>query len=130
MNDKIYPQTTLAQRLKKYRVLCGLTQQQVADILNLNRTTYTKYETGVSEPSQEVLKKIVAIFGIDFNSLLGEKDTLQYDFYDSSMPLFHLTRSENELVLAFRTMSPEKKQEFLEMAKDFIATEKKKHSIN
>lgn len=40
-----------------YRKMCGFTQQQVADMLNLNRTTYTKYETGVSEPSIEIMKK-------------------------------------------------------------------------
>ena len=50
--------SSFALRLKQHRELCRLTQQQVADILNINRTTYTKYETGVSEPSHEVLRKI------------------------------------------------------------------------
>lgn len=50
--------SSFALRLKQHRELCRLTQQQVADILNINRTTYTKYETGVSEPSHEVLRKL------------------------------------------------------------------------
>ena len=49
-------------RMRYYRIQCGLTQQQVADALNINRTTYTKYETGVSEPSHELLGKIITQF--------------------------------------------------------------------
>lgn len=124
-----YENATFAQRLKKYRELCGLTQQQVANILNLNRTTYTKYETGVSEPSQEVMKKIVAVFGTDFNALLGDNDTLQYDFFDSSMPLFNLTKTEKELVTAFRVMNPEKKEQMLQTARSFIAADKKEKTV-
>ena len=60
--------------LSYYRHLAGLTQQQVADMLNLNRSTYTKYETGVSEPSIEILKRIADILSIDYNSLLANAD--------------------------------------------------------
>ena len=56
-------------RMRYYRIQCGLTQQQVADALKINRTTYTKYETGVSEPSHELLGKIVKMFGIDYDAI-------------------------------------------------------------
>ena len=39
-------------------------------MLNLNRSTYTKYETSVSEPSLEILLKIADIFGVEPNDLL------------------------------------------------------------
>ena len=65
---------SFGKNLVKYRKLCGFTQQEIADILNLNRTTYTKYETGVSEPSFEILKKIVAVYGVYFNEFLGEEN--------------------------------------------------------
>lgn len=124
LTDKINSETTLAQRLKKYRALCGLTQQQVSDILNINRTTYTKYETGVSEPSQEVLKKIVSIFGIDYNALLGVEDVLGADFFDNSLPMFRLTNSENDLVFAYRAMSKEDQQELMKIAKQMLSVDK------
>ena len=66
--------SALGVNLSKYRHLAGLTQQQVADMLNLNRSTYTKYETGVSEPSIEILKRIADILSIDYNSLLANAD--------------------------------------------------------
>ena len=36
--------------LKFYRHECGLTQQQVADRLKIERSTYTYYETGKTKP--------------------------------------------------------------------------------
>ena len=47
----------------------GYSQQQIADILNISRSTYTYYETGKSEPSQEKLKKFCEIFNVDYNTL-------------------------------------------------------------
>ena len=62
----------LGSNLSYYRKLAGFTQQQVAEMLNLNRTTYTKYETGASEPSIEILKKIAETFDVEVGDLLGE----------------------------------------------------------
>ena len=53
-----------------YRKINRLTQQQVADYLAVSRTAYTKYETGASEPSFCILRKIVELYDIDFNKLL------------------------------------------------------------
>ena len=63
----------LGRNLIFFRKLAGLTQQQVADRLNLNRTTYTKYETGASEPSIEILKALAAILEVDASLLLTDE---------------------------------------------------------
>ena len=63
----------LGRNLIFFRKLAGLTQQQVADRLNLNRTTYTKYETGASEPSIEILKALAAILEVDVSLLLTDE---------------------------------------------------------
>ena len=68
---------SLGQNLIYYRKKCGLTQQQVADMLNLNRSTYTKYETSVSEPSLEILLKIANIFGVEPNDLLLRDEAIE-----------------------------------------------------
>ena len=52
---------SLGRNLLYYRKLAGLTQQQMAEALNINRTTYTKYETGDSEPSVEMMRYISAL---------------------------------------------------------------------
>ena len=55
---------SLGRNLIYYRKLTGLTQQQLAEALNINRTTYTKYETGDSEPSVEMLRHISALLHV------------------------------------------------------------------
>ena len=62
--------TSLGKNLAFYRKMAGLTQQQVADALNLNRTTYTKYETGASEPGIEMLKRIAVVLDTDISLLV------------------------------------------------------------
>lgn len=83
---------SLGQNLTYFRKLTGLTQQQVAERLNLNRTTYTKYETGASEPSIEVLKQLAEIFEVDLATLLEDydennpvRDTEDYGSLDAEM---------------------------------------------
>ncbi len=95
--------------LKQYRVACGLTQEQVASVLNINRTTYTKYETGISEPSYEMLGRIVSLFGTDFNSVLGEKDRYEGSIYDAKMPMFNLTKDEQRIITAYRSFDYDEK---------------------
>ncbi len=112
---------SVGNRLKKYRDACSLTQQQVADILNINRTTYTKYETGVSEPSHDILKKIVSIFGIDFNAILGDKDTFESNVFDYKMPMYNLTKDEQDLIGRYRLLSNDEKAEFSKIMNEIIS---------
>lgn len=94
------------RRLKQYRAICGLTQEQVASVLNINRTTYTKYETGVSEPSQELLGRIVALFGTDFNTILGFIDVDPMEklrVADPNMRLNNLNDDEQRLISGYRS---------------------------
>ena len=112
--------SSFALKLKQHRELCRLTQQQVADILNINRTTYTKYETGVSEPSHEVLRKIVSIFGTDFNTLLGNGSPFVpiVQDPDDSLKLYNLSNDEKKLLIAYRAMSDESKEDILSQMKE------------
>lgn len=98
-------------RLKKYRDVCGLTQDEVASVLNINRTTYTKYETGVSEPSHDLLSRIVSLFGTDFNSVLGGEEPVAV--HDSGIVLNSLSADEKTLLMNFRAFSNEEKTELL-----------------
>lgn len=101
--------TIYGSRLKQFRVACGLTQEQIADKLNINRTTYTKYETGVSEPSLDLLGRIVSIFGTDYNSVLSENDMYEGSIYDSKMPMFNLTKDEQNVIIAIRSFSDDER---------------------
>ncbi len=58
---------------KKLREELGLTQKQLADYLNVTRSTYSYYETGKILPSIQSLIKLSKIFGVLCDYILNEK---------------------------------------------------------
>ena len=56
------------ERLKKLRDSKNLTQKELADILNVDRTTYVKWETGSSNPSLDTVIKISKFFNVSTSS--------------------------------------------------------------
>lgn len=58
------------KHLRELRKKNGYTQQQMADMLNINRSTYTYYETGKSQPSFQNLKMLCEILKVDYNTIL------------------------------------------------------------
>lgn len=56
--------------LRYYREKCGYTQQNVADQLNIERSTYTYYETGKTMPDIRTLMTLAKIFGVNYTDLL------------------------------------------------------------
>ena len=89
-------------------------QQEMADMLNISRSTYTYYETGKSEPGQEKLKRICDILDVDFNTLLGYSEegliatAASGDSIDENFG--GLTPSEEQIILAYRSMNTEEKE--------------------
>lgn len=61
----------LGQTLKSYRKANRLSQQQVADILQIGRATYARYE-GETRPSYELLVKLARLYGVTTDQLLCE----------------------------------------------------------
>lgn len=59
-----------ADNLKRIRIKKGYTQADLAKLLNIDRTTLTKYETGVTEPDFERLRLLCRILEIDYNTIL------------------------------------------------------------
>lgn len=59
----------LAHNLRTIRRILGISQCEMAEKLDIDRSTYSYYETGKSEPPLYRLKKIIDLF----NSKLGVK---------------------------------------------------------
>lgn len=57
------------------RVNCGYTQAELAELLAVDRSTVTKWETGQSLPRAELLPKIAQILNCTTDELLGIKKT-------------------------------------------------------
>lgn len=61
-----------AERLKELRAASGLSQQKVANILNVTRSTYAYYELGKTMPNIFTLQKIAEIFEVALEDFLKD----------------------------------------------------------
>jgi transcriptional regulator with XRE-family HTH domain len=64
----------LGDKLKELRSKKNVSQQEVAKYLNVDRSTYGKYETGDSSPDYEKLLKLASYFNTTTDYLLGYDD--------------------------------------------------------
>lgn len=62
-----------AERIKELRTKKGLSQAQLAKILNIDRSTVNKYESGQSRPIRYI-NKLADLFGVSADYILGLDD--------------------------------------------------------
>ena len=62
--------TKFAERLREVRRQKGVTQEWMAKQMNIHRTTYTKYETGVVQPDLDGFYQIVKLLEVNPMDLL------------------------------------------------------------
>lgn len=131
----------LAANLKLLREQHRLTQKQVADALNIERSTYTYYERGRTLPTFSTICKLSRIFNVSIDSLAGmdmpEETELSDSFlfgdegtsislqqrgsmYRVSNPLSSLPDLEQNLLLKFRQLPQDKKDELMKQLDKYL----------
>lgn len=65
------------ERIRNLREDNDWTQQQIADMLFINRRTYAAYENGINSMTPETLCKIADIYGTSVDYLLGRTDVTE-----------------------------------------------------
>lgn len=105
--------------LRECRLNLNLTQKQVADALNIERSAYTYYETGLSNPTCDFVIRIAKIYNVNYSLFM---DALSEDMYDSCDELefdvefpkvekiSELSQEEQNLVLAYRVIPNKRKK--------------------
>lgn len=73
---------SLGQRLVNLRKEHGLTQQQVAERIWVNKATISSYELSTRTPSFDSLIKLSKLFGVTTDYLLGIDDRKSIDVTD------------------------------------------------
>ena len=108
---------TLGEKLREIRESLDLTQNQVAKVLNIDRSTYTYYELDGSEPSLETLGKLARIYNVPIAQLLPESGDDVISFRDIARPnsmLQSLNKDERGLIAYYRALSKDNKKKLLE----------------
>lgn len=85
----------LGEKIKLYRELNKMTQNEIADILEVSTATISKYESGTLEPNIESLKRLAETFNITVDELI--KDEEKFD--DSKINVLDVLREQKEMKL-------------------------------
>ena len=80
----------LAENIMYYRKKKGLSQEKVAEYLNVSRQAVTKWEADNSRPTSDNLIKLAQLFEVEVDTLLGngerEKSSIQEEVSIGKMP--------------------------------------------
>lgn len=73
----------LGEKIKSLRVSRKMTQSELAEKLNVTKSTISSYENDSRQPSYEVLIKISSLFNVTIDSLLmGERNGIYLDVHN------------------------------------------------
>ena len=103
-------------KIYQRRKALGLTQQDIASVINVDRSTYSNYERGATEPDLKTLKKIADVLDVSVNVLLDDEKEVKKVADRSEIPMYNIAKSEKKLLVKYRILSEEQKKASL----DFI----------
>ena len=121
----------VSESLKKVRKEHKLTQQDIADVLGVDRSTYTFYETGKTSPSIATLQKLSNIYNVTIGYLAGYEENrpeLKSKHVSPSIsapdvdPIALLTKDEQIMLMCYRVLQNDKKQEILKYIKNLTVS--------
>lgn len=115
---------SLGEKLLRLRKEMKMTQDDVAKILGMSRTSFSKYENGNSAPPLQVLRKIAAIYNVgleflifDENTSIRLNDSQSEDENTSSVSVSKITELrpvEKQIIGKYRILTDEEKKMFVE----------------
>lgn len=100
-----------AERLKELRKSKKhLTQQDMANILGVAKTTYASYEQGKRTPDTDLQNKIADYFGVTLDYLHGRDQIPDWATDDEIIELDKLLESNVNMAYGGETLTPEQIQ--------------------
>ena len=111
---------SVAESLKTVRKEHNFKQKEIADAMGIDRSTYSFYETGKTNPPIETLCKLSRIYNVTIGYLLGKEannpELLKRSASVSSGvdPIAMLKKDEQLLIMYYRVASDSAKKEIFE----------------
>ena len=102
---------TFREKLRLSRKQLNLTQFQIASTLGIDRSAYSYYETGKSQPPMDKILTLSKIFNCSIDELMctetpktsfSDSNSI-YDGYQTS-PIASLPKDEQDLLIMYRAM--------------------------
>lgn len=124
----------MGKKLKRLRENFNLTQQQVAEALGIDRSTYAYYELGRTTPDLDKIDKLQRLYHVQYEDLIEydeedgmiqvhdskfdsnsyKKHTYNKSAQKNSDFFYQLSNDEQRLVLNFRLLSMGNQESILE----------------
>lgn len=113
----------IGETIKKIREEKSLTQQQIADLVHMHRSNYSRIESGERDLSVEALNKIAKHFGMTLDQLVN---------FDGNVPdeVTVEDKSLMEQVKLIAELDPEEKNMVFKMIDTFLTKKKFKDFFN
>lgn len=92
----------IGQKLYKLRKANNFTQEQVAEFLGINRSTYSNYELGEREMPFELLERVADLFGCDLTVLMEEDEAVVNEMMICSFRVDDLSADDLEQIATFK----------------------------
>ncbi len=118
----------LHEVLKMLRLNSRMTQKQVAEMLNVDRSTYTYYETGKIKPNVDTLVKLCNIFNVSMDilteingknlAILKKNLEERLSSGENSQVVESLNLQEQQILLLFKLCK--NKEEAIETLKELV----------
>ena len=129
----------ISEIIKKLRIQKRYTQKEVADLLGVDRSTYSYYELGRINPDIKTIMKLAEIFEVHYTEILESEKRFRFSDVKSSENKFdekyekfifgNLTAEERDALIAFKLLPKDSKNEVIELIdrkfNDFKETKRK-----
>jgi len=113
----------LPKRLRELRKEMNLTQEELANKLNLTKANISKYETGRIEPNIETINFLAKFFNVSVDYLLGRTDVrsphsdAENELTEEEKELLEKIKSDPELSILFHDLKSAPKKKIKQLLK-------------
>lgn len=108
----------IGKRLSALRDESGFTQEDIQKLTKINRTTYSKNESGKAAPSLSNLHTFAKLYGVSLDYLCDLENRSNVALYDSAK---NMTKDEKMLVAFYRLLDENQKEKLLERIEEEAA---------
>lgn len=129
----------IPDKIRKLRTENNLTQKQVADMLEIDRSTYSYYESGKIKLDVKTILSLSRIFGVDYTDILDvEKSNICADVTRNSSStseckkkldtefINNLSSEEENLLLSLRLLPSDSYMEVMNIISEKLKSERRK----
>lgn len=93
--------------LKLLRKEYGISQQRLAEAINVSQPSINKYENHNIEPELDVLKRMADYFNTSVDYIIGHTNIRRKIEHTD---VYHLNQLETEIITRFRSLTDDEKQ--------------------